>query len=117
MGKVAVHYGWIPMILYIGIVVFRGEADGRIYAEFASADVLEVVHWYLSVGLMVDCLRHSDEFGELCGCNMGVSMAGEEGVVIGMRMESHLHYLETHTRNSFVETYPCWYSIHSSSPR
>ena len=23
MGKVAVHYGWIPMILYIGIVVYR----------------------------------------------------------------------------------------------
>jgi TOM7 family len=68
MGKVAVHYGWIPMILYIGIVVFWGEADFRIYAEFASAGVLEVVCCVLGEGLMVDCLRRLVEFdGVSCG--------------------------------------------------
>lgn len=80
MGKVAVHYGWIPMILYIGMVVFWGEADFRIYAEFASASVLEVVRC-LGVELIVDCLHRLAEFdGVSCGGVIRVGRGRMDGL-------------------------------------
>lgn len=42
MGKVAVHYGWIPMILYIGEALFITCLTSRLHTKLSSTDILEV---------------------------------------------------------------------------
>jgi TOM7 family len=43
LGRLAVHYGWIPLILYVGRRVQKTvDADGRVYTKFAETGVVEV---------------------------------------------------------------------------